>query len=77
MTTPSTIPTPAEPAYFDYRGPAAAAGVSPQDLQSIIRIFEADYPSDLMLRELHILRACRAILEGRSTIRQLLAPQAA
>lgn len=77
MQPPSFVPTSAVPEYFDYLAEAAAASIDSDDLAQIVRVFEADYPNDLMLRELHILRACHAIREGRATLRQIIAPQAA
>lgn len=68
---PSVL-TPAIPEYFDYRHAAATAGVSDADLRALIRIFEVDYPDDLMLRELHVLRACHAVARGMVTVRQML-----
>lgn len=70
MVTP--IPTPAVPEYFDYRNAAAGAKLSPSDVRAIQRLFETDYPSDLMLRELHILRACNALRAGTVTLGQVL-----
>lgn len=72
MANPPPIPTPAEPEYFDYRGPARDARISLGDLAALIRIFEADYPSDLMLRELHVLRVCHAVARGSISIRRVL-----
>jgi len=66
------VPTPSIPEYFEYRDTAAKAGLAPAQLASLIRLYEADYPGDLMLRELHILRACNAILEGRASLQSLL-----
>lgn len=77
MQPPSFVPTPAVPEYFDYLAEAVAASIGSADLSSIVRVFEADYPNDVMLRELHILRACHAIREGRATLRQIITPQAA
>lgn len=59
-TSPMAIvlPTPEIPEHFDYRRAASDAGFSPIDLRAVQVLFEADYPSNLMLRELHILRAC-------------------
>ncbi len=67
-----SIPTPTAPAYFDYRSTAVAARLTDADLRALIQIFEADYPDDLMLRELHVLRACNAVVRGTVTIRQIL-----
>lgn len=72
MSAQPSIPTPASPEYFDYTRAAREAHISDADLRSLIRIFEADYPDDLMLRELHILRACNAVIRGMTTIRQML-----
>lgn len=72
-TPPSLpLPTPSVPVYFDYRRAATEAGLTAAELDAISRIFEADYPNDLMLRELHILRACNAIVRGSTTIGQVL-----
>lgn len=66
------IPTPTVPEYFDYRAVAQDARLTPEHLRSVQRIFEADYPTDLMLRELHILRACNAIRSGTCSIEDVL-----
>ena len=71
-TPPPSTPTPPTPEYFDYPRVAKDADITPDQLAAIIRIFEADYPYDLMLRELHILRACNAVKEGRITIQAIL-----
>lgn len=62
------------PVYFDYPKAAQEAGLSHGDLHRLILAFQADYPDDPMLRELHVLRACHAIARGTTTIAQLLAP---
>ncbi|MBL8887917.1 MAG: hypothetical protein JNK16_14770 [Phycisphaerales bacterium] len=72
MASQPPIPTPTSPAYFDYTRAAHAANLSESDLRALIAIFESDYPNDLMLRELHVLRACNAIVRGLTTIRQVL-----
>ncbi|MBX3402531.1 MAG: hypothetical protein KF699_03865 [Phycisphaeraceae bacterium] len=74
MSSQPSIPTPATPEYFDYTRAAREAGISDADLRSLIRIFEGDYPDDLMLRELHVLRACNAVARGMVTIREVLNP---
>jgi len=68
------MPNPA-PQHYDYPAAAAAAGLDETQLAAIVRHFEAEYPSDLMLRELHILRACNAIARRETTLERLLAPQ--
>lgn len=66
----------ATPEYYDYPAAAATAGLTEPELDAIARLFEAEYPSDVMLRELHILRACNAIARGDTTLDRVLAPQA-
>jgi len=66
------IPTPPNPEYFDYTRAARQARLSAAELRALIQIFESDYPDDLMLRELHILRACNAIVRGTSTLQKIL-----
>lgn len=68
---PSTL-TPTTPEYFDYLRAAREARLSDTDLRALVHVFETDYPDDLMLRELHVLRACNAIIRGSTTIRQIL-----
>jgi hypothetical protein len=68
-----TLPTPAEPQHFEYRPVAQAAGLSRPQLALLVRIFERDFPSDIMLRELHIFRACNAIVRGTATFDSLVA----
>lgn len=67
-------PTPSSPQYFSYARAAKEAELTPEQLRSLITIFEQDYPYDVMLRELHVLRACNAIIRGSVTIREVLAP---
>jgi hypothetical protein len=74
MSTTTPIPTPSKPVHFNYPHAAASAGLSSIQLLQMVRIFEADYPYDLMLRELHILRACNAIARGFTTLEAILSP---
>jgi hypothetical protein len=69
---PTPIPTPSSPEYFDYIAAAKAAGIAETELAAIRRLFEIDYPNDLMLRELHILRACNAVKSGRVRVADIL-----
>jgi len=72
MSSQPSIPTPATPEYFDYTRAAREAGIADAELRTLIGIFETDYPDDLMLRELHVLRACNAVARGTVTIRRVL-----
>jgi hypothetical protein len=70
--SPDLTPTPVVPAYVDYFAAAARAGIGRDDLAAIVRLFERDYPHDVMLRELHVLRACHAVERGVATVRSIL-----
>lgn len=67
------VPTPATPEHFDYPAVAQQAGIGLAQLAEIVLAFEIDYPSDLMLRELHVLRACNSVLAGRTSLDKMLA----
>lgn len=62
------------PEHFEYASVAESAGISAGQLRDLERRFEADDPNDAMLRELHILRACIAVHEGRARIDGILKP---
>ena len=63
--------------YFDYERVAREAGLGPDEVGRIGRVVRADYPTDDMLYELHVLRACFAIRDGRITIEEALEPEPA
>lgn len=56
--------------YFDYRAAAHEAGLSQKQLEALAARVREDYPSDEMLFELHMLRACNAIRDGRISFLQ-------
>ncbi len=58
--------------YFDYTSVAREAGISESDLQRICELMRREYPGDSMMAELHVLRACMALRDGRITIQELL-----
>jgi hypothetical protein len=64
--------------YFKYRIVAEEARIPPDKLEEIARIVRIEFPTDDMLYELHLLRACMAIRDGRITLEQALgsAPRA-
>lgn len=72
VSTLQPIPTPVKPEHFDYVTVARNNGIDARDLAAIVRLFEQDYPRDLMLRELHILRVCNAIAAGRVQLAEVL-----
>ncbi len=62
--------------YFDYQKVARDAGLSPEQLEQLAEVVRRDYPSDSMLFELHVLRACRAIRDGAVSFEQVIAETA-
>ena len=63
--------------YFDYESTAREAGISENDLSAIREAMRADFPEDEMMWELHVLRACMAVRDGRLTIEQAVGRKAA
>lgn len=59
--------------YFDYQSVASEAGIQPAELSKLVERVRQDFPSDPMLLELHVLRACRAIRDHQVTIERVLA----
>ena len=54
--------------YFDYEKEAAEVGLSAQDIEMLCRLIRQEFPTDEMMYELHVLRACMAIKDGFWTI---------
>jgi len=54
--------------YFDYEAVALEAGIPADKLEQLVKYFTLEEPHDLMLAELHILRACMAIKNGRLSL---------
>ena len=59
--------------YFDYQTVATEAGIPADKLAELVRCIQAEFPHDPMMCELHILRACLAIRDGRITLTEALA----
>jgi hypothetical protein len=59
--------------YFNYQVVAAEAKISADKLEELVALFRSEYPNDPMMVELHVLRACRAIRDGRLTLDEALA----
>ena len=57
--------------YFDYEKVAQEAGLTDKDLASVKEVMRAEFPSDDMMWELHILRACAAIRDGHATLQDV------
>ena len=58
--------------YFDYEKVALEAGIAADALGELRRVMRREFPHDDMLYELHLLRACRAIREGRLKLEDAL-----
>jgi hypothetical protein len=57
---------------FDYVTVARRAGISDAQLEHLCALVRAEFPSDGMMAELHILRALLAIERGDTTIEEVL-----
>lgn len=62
---------------FDYKAAAREAGISDELLARLVQMMRGDFPRDEMMMELHVLRACEAVLEGETTIEEILADETA
>ncbi len=58
--------------YFNYEAVATEAKIPADKLEALINLLRSEYPNDLMMLELHVLRACMAIREGELTIEEAL-----
>ena len=63
--------------YFDFETVAKKAAISREKLDKLCRLIREEFPRDEMMFELHVLRACLAVLEGRVNIDQAIQVQAA
>ncbi len=57
---------------FDYFTAAKRAGIPEDKLNRLCAIVRAEFPSDEMMAELHILRAVMAIERGDMTLDEIL-----
>lgn len=62
--------------YFDFESVARAAHIPPEQLQQLCALIREEFPHDDMMYELHVLRACTAIRDGRVPLEQALHPPA-
>ena len=58
--------------YFDYETIARQAGIPADKLARLAKSFAEEERNDPMLAELHTMRACMAIKDGRLTIEEAL-----
>ena len=63
--------------YFDYETIAREAHITPADLATLCELIREEFPSDDMMYELHVLRACLAIRDGHLSLDQATAREAA
>ena len=54
--------------YFDYERVAREAGLTEDQLAAVKEAVREEFPTDGMLWELHVLRACKAIRDGHATL---------
>lgn len=57
---------------FDYVTVARRAGIPEAQLERLCALVRAEFPSDEMMAELHILRALLAIERGDTTLEEVL-----
>jgi hypothetical protein len=57
---------------FDYLAAAKRTGIPEDKLDRLCAIVRAEFPSDEMMAELHILRAVMAIERGDTTLDEIL-----
>lgn len=58
--------------YFDLDTAAKSADLSDADLQRLRDLMRREFPDDPMMQDLHVLRACMAISDGRVTLAEAL-----
>lgn len=57
---------------FDYLSAARRAGIPQEKLDQLCAFFRAEFPSDEMMAELHILRAILSVEHGVATLDEIL-----
>ena len=58
--------------YFDYTKVAREADLGDAELHRLCEAIRPEFPRDDMMFELHVLRACMAIRDGRLSVEQAL-----
>ena len=54
--------------YFDYESVAREAKIPEEKLRKLLKLARQEFPHDLMMAELHALRACQAICDDHIQI---------
>jgi len=58
--------------HFDYESMARAARMPPAELARLRALVRREFPEDDMMFELHMLRVCMAVRDGRLSIDEAL-----
>ena len=58
--------------YFDYEKAAREAGITEEQLKEVCASIRREFPKDDMMYELHVLRACAAVRDGRASLDDVL-----
>jgi hypothetical protein len=58
--------------FFDYETAAREAGIAAPALDKLRALVRKDFPNDDMMYELHVLRACMAVKNGRCSLQDVL-----
>lgn len=58
--------------YFDYEAVAREARIPPGKMRKLLRVIRGEFPSDPLMYELHVLRACMAVRDGHIQIDDVL-----
>lgn len=61
--------------FFDYHNVAREAGLSEADLDRLAESIRSQFPNDDMMASLHVLRACKAIRNGGTSLEEVLSHQ--
>jgi hypothetical protein len=62
---------------FDYRSAAERLGIRPEDVERLATMARAEFLSDEMMVELHVLRMILAVERGDVALDELLRPRVA
>jgi hypothetical protein len=57
---------------FDYLTAAKRVGIEPGNLERLAVLIRAEFPSDEMMFEIHVLRAILAVERGDTTLEEIL-----
>lgn len=58
--------------YFDYESAAGEAGLTEDQLAAVKEAVRNEFPTDDMMWELHVMRACLAIRDGHATLEDVV-----